>query len=90
MDAVREWLARVVAFIRRRSRDEDFDQELTAHLDLATQENIRQGTSEDEARRCALISLGGMQQARELHREHRGLPAVDTILQDLRYCLIGR
>jgi len=85
MDALREWLARVVAFVRRRNRDQDFDQELSSHLDLAIQDNIRRGMSEEEARRSALISLGGMQQARELHRETRGLPLLDSILQDLRY-----
>ena len=37
--------------------------------------------------RRASIGLGGIEQARELHRETRGLPALGTILQDLRYCV---
>lgn len=87
MDAVREWLARLVAFARRRQRDTDFDAELSAHLELSIQDHLRQGLSPQEARRRALVSLGGMEQSRELHRETRGLPVLDTILQDLQYCV---
>jgi len=83
MDALREFLARVIAVIRRRDREEDFEAELSAHLDLAIQDNLKRGLSAEEARRRALISLGGVDQTRELHREYRGLPVVETIGQDL-------
>ncbi len=86
IDPARELLARFRSFFRQRERDEDFDAELSAHLYLATQDNMRRGMLSQEARRNALVSLGGMEQARELHRDSRGLPAVDAILQDLRYC----
>jgi predicted permease len=87
MDSVRELLARFRSFFRKRAGDEDFDAELSAHLDLAIQDNIQRGMSVEEARRRALISIGGMEQARELHRDSRGLPALDTILQDLRHAV---
>jgi len=83
-DSIRELLARFRSFFRKRARYEDFDEELSAHLDLAVEDNIRRGLSGEEARRRALIAIGGMEQARELHRDSRGLPAVDTIVQDLR------
>jgi putative ABC transport system permease protein len=85
MDRLREVLARVGAVFRRRTRDEDFDRELSCHLGLAIQENLQRGLSPEEARRQALIRLGGMQQTRELHRETRELPIVDSVLQDVRY-----
>ncbi len=84
MDALREFLARVIAVLRRREREEDFEAELAAHLDLEIEDNLRRGMSEEEARRRALISLGGVDQTRELQREYRGLPLVETIWQDLR------
>lgn len=86
MDSVQEVLARLRSFFRKRKRDRDFDEEISAHLDLAIQDNIDRGMSAQEARRRALLSIGGVEQARELHRDSRGLPAVETILQDLRYC----
>ena len=40
----------------------------------------------DQARRLALIRFGAeRQQAKEQHREARGLPALDILFQDLRY-----
>src|SRR5260370_17559278 len=41
----------------------------------------------DEARRQALIRFGGTQQAKEQHRQARGLPALDILFQDLRYAV---
>ena len=86
IDSVRELFSRICSFFLKRERDEDLAAELRAHLDLSIHENMQRGMSAEEARRSALLSIGGMEQARELHRDSRGLPMVDTILQDLRYC----
>jgi hypothetical protein len=43
--------------------------------------------SAEEARREAFLSLGGVEQTKELHRERRGLPMIETALQDLRFGL---
>ena len=85
IDTLRELLARLASFFRKQARDEDFDQEMAAHLEFAVQENLRRGLPLDEARRRALLEIGGMSQARELHRESRGLPLLDTVIQDLQY-----
>jgi hypothetical protein len=79
--------ARIRAFFRKRELDVDLDQEFAAHLDLATEENIRLGLSPEEARRQALVRFGGVEPAKELHRESRGLPRLDWVLQDIRYGL---
>jgi predicted permease len=41
----------------------------------------------EEARRQALVRFGGVARAVEEHRESRGLPALDVLLQDLRFTL---
>lgn len=82
---VRELAARVASFLGRKSRDSDFVEEIAAHLDLATEDNIRRGMTPEEARRQALVSFGGIEPARERHRESRGLPGLESVLQDLRY-----
>jgi len=89
---MRRWMARVWAFFFRRRRDADLEAELAAHLDFAIEENIERGLSPQEARREALAKIGGMQQAREKHRETRGLMKIDIVLYDLRYTLrtLGR
>jgi predicted permease len=74
---------------RRNQMDRELDAELAAHLELAIQENLQRGMPAEEARRQALIRFGGTEQAKEQHREARGLPAVDILFQDLRYAVRG-
>ena len=65
--------------------DRDLDDEMAAHLGLATEENLERGLAPAEARRQALLRFGGPQQAKEQHRDARGLPFLDTLIQDLRF-----
>jgi predicted permease len=85
--SIRSALARIRAFANKPVRDTDLDQELASHLDFAIEENLRRGLSPEEARRQALIRIGGVEQSREQQRAARGLPALDILLQDLRYTL---
>jgi hypothetical protein len=84
---IRRGCARLASFFRTQEHDRDFDEELTTHVDMATQEYIRRGMSAAEARRHALIDLGGAAATRQVHRETRGLPWLDGVLQDLRYAV---
>jgi predicted permease len=83
------WLRRLVSqtrvWLSPRQIAQDFDQELRAHLDLLTEESIRQGMSPEEAKRAARIRLGGLTQLKETNRELHGLPAIETFLQDTRF-----
>jgi MacB-like periplasmic core domain len=67
--------------------DADFDDEIASHLDLAIEDGMRRGLDAEQARREALRRLGGIQRARELHRETRGLPLADAAVQDLSYAV---
>jgi predicted permease len=84
MNARQAW-QRVRAYFRKDPLDGDLDEEMAFHLELATEENMRQGMTAEEARRRALIRFGGVMQAKEQHRETRGLPWLDVLAQDLRY-----
>ena len=86
-DGIRRFLARSFSFFYPAQLDRELDDEMAEHLTMATEENVRNGMSPEEARRNALIRFGGIQQAREGHRESRGLPVLDELLQDLRYTL---
>lgn len=76
---------RLRAFFRKEELDQEFEAEVSTHLDLAIEENIRSGMPVKEARRQALIRFGGVEQAKEQQREARGFPTLDILLQDLRY-----
>src|SRR5438128_12582412 len=78
-------IRRLWAFFSGAQLDRDLDTEIATHLELAIEENIRRGMSAQEARRQALIRFGGTWQAREQHRDARGLPSLEILLQDVRY-----
>jgi predicted permease len=77
--------SRLRSFLRRDHLDRDFEDELAAHLELLTDDGRRRGLSEPAARREALLTLGPPASLREQHRDARGLPRVDALVQDTRY-----
>jgi predicted permease len=78
-------LARILAVFQSKDLDRDLVLELESHIQLLAEQHILKGASPEEAQRRARIELGGIAQLREAHREVRGLPLLDTVLQDLRF-----
>jgi putative ABC transport system permease protein len=82
---LRGWLAQLFGLFNRKRREQEFAEELESHLAMHIEDNLRAGMSPEEARRVALVKLGGVTQVQELHREQRGLPMLETLFQDLRF-----
>jgi predicted permease len=82
---LRGWMARLFGMLNRKQREREFAEELESHLAMHIEDNLRAGMAPEEARRAALIKLGGATLTKELYREQRGLPMFDTLWQDLRY-----
>jgi predicted permease len=81
-------LASVLAWIRHRGRAErQLDEELRAYLDMSAAEKVREGASPEEARRLALIELGGLEQTKERVRSYRHGAALDAVARDVRYAV---
>jgi len=85
MRRLRAWLLRLGELFRRDRRERDLAAELESHLQLHIEDNLRAGMTAAQARREALMKLGGVEQTKENYREQRGVPLVETFLQDLRY-----
>src|SRR5258708_4287873 len=85
MDRIRILLSRCAALFLRRKLDEDLDEELHLHLDLAVEENMCRGMSKEEARTTAMREFGGVTQIKEDFRAQRGLPFLEILAQDARY-----
>jgi predicted permease len=58
---------------------------MESHLQMHIEDNLRAGLSTTEARREALMKLGGVEQTKENYRDRRGLPLLETLFQDLRF-----
>src|SRR5947207_2781203 len=70
---------------RRRDVERDLAAEVNSYVDLSTQQKVRGGLSETEARREALVELGGAEQVKELVRDARLGRFFETRMQDVRY-----
>jgi len=79
-------LASLFRNLVHRSRVErEMDAELRSVVQLLTDENVRAGMGPDEARRAALVEVGGVEQVKEEVRAARAGALVDTIARDLRF-----
>ena len=65
MRQLRAWLLRFKGLFQKAARERDLTNEIESHLRMHIDDNIRAGMSPEEARRVALMKLGGMDQAKE-------------------------
>ena len=84
MTKFRALLQRITALFHRDHRDADLAAELESHLQFHIEDNLRAGMSAEEARRQALIKLGGLDQTKESVRARRGLPWLEHWICDAR------
>jgi predicted permease len=87
MHKLRALWIRLCGIIGARRDEEDFAAELESHVQMHTEDGIRAGLTPAEARRQALIRLGGAEQTRQAYRERRTLPWLENLLRDVRYAL---
>src|SRR5688500_15247996 len=76
----------------RASVERELDDELRAYVDLLADEKTRAGMPPNEARRAALMELGGAERVKDEVRDTRVGSVLDTTRQDLRYAIrsLGR
>ena len=87
MNTLRSYLLRLRNLFRREQLDCDLQEELATHIEMHIADNLRVGMSPAEARRQALLQLGGIEQTKESVRDARGLPWLETFVQDTRFAL---
>ena len=76
---------RIRGLMGARRGEAEIDAELESHVAMDMDDGVRAGLSHAEARRQALIRLGGAEQTRQALRERRGLPWLESLGQDVRY-----
>jgi len=87
MRGLRAKLARFAGIFSKNRREDDFAAEIDAHVQMQIEDNLRAGMSAEEARRAAVIKLGGVEQTRQAYRERGTVPFVENLLYDIRYTL---
>ena len=78
---------RLRSLFRRQQADQDLEQELRYHVELKTEQYIAKGFTQPEARRKALLEMGGVEQTKEMCRDTRKVNWIQDLAQDVRYGL---
>jgi len=76
---------RLIGVFHPQRTDDEFAAELESHLQMHIDDNLRAGMTPEQARRDALIRLGGMEQTRQAWRERRTLPFLERLFHDTRF-----
>ena len=85
MKHLRRFFVRLYELFANSRVEAELAKEIGAHLTLLEDEYLRQGMTPEDARRAARLAYGGVEQAKQLHRDERGFQGLDRILQDTRY-----
>jgi hypothetical protein len=83
----RRVIARLCSLLANKRAEEDLAREVASHLTLLTDDFERSGMSPEEARLAARRAYGGVEQAKQAHRDERSLLWIEQTMQDLRYGL---
>jgi predicted permease len=84
---LRAFWIRLLGLLGARRSHHEIAAELDSHLQMHIDDNLRAGMTQKEARRQALIQLGGMEQTQQTLRERNTLPWAETLAQDLRFAV---
>jgi predicted permease len=87
MSTLRSLFLRLRNVFRKATLERELHDELTSHLELHIEDNVKAGMSPEQARRAALLKFGGVEQTKESYRERGGLPWLEAFWQDLRFAM---
>jgi predicted permease len=85
MASLRQFLHRLVSFFRPSRAESELEREVAAHLGILEDEYRRSGMSADDARVAARRALGGVDRAKDLHRDARSFRWLEDLWRDIRF-----
>jgi macrolide transport system ATP-binding/permease protein len=85
MKRFRVLMRRLAGIVPSACREQELAAEIDSHLQMHIDDNLRAGMTPVEARRQAIVTLGGVEMTKQAYREQSTVPFVETILQDLRF-----
>lgn len=85
MRRLRAWFSRLGEVFGKRRREQELSREIESHLLMHIDDNLSAGMPQVQARKEALMKLGGIELTKENYRERRGLPLLEVFFQDLRF-----
>jgi len=87
MKVLRTWLLRLRGVFAKDALESDIAQEIESHLQMHIDDNLRAGMSPEEAKRVAVMKLGGIDATKEAYRDRSTIPILESTIQDIRFTL---
>ncbi|SPE35758.1 conserved membrane hypothetical protein [Candidatus Sulfopaludibacter sp. SbA3] len=87
MRPLRRFFRRLTSWATAQRDEERLRAEVEEHLALQTAEFVRAGLAPVEARRRAVLKFGGVETMKESYRDQKGMPLLESLIQDTRHAL---
>jgi macrolide transport system ATP-binding/permease protein len=87
MRTFRRWVMRLRGLFDKQRRETEMSDEIQSHLEMRVAENMRAGMTAEEARREALLNLGGVEAVKEAYRAQSTVPSLEHLLLDFRFAV---
>ena len=87
MARLRRTLARFWNLLFNKRAEKELAREVESHLVLLADDFERRGMSAEDAKLAARRAYGGIEQAKQAHRNERSLQWIEHVLQDLRHAV---
>lgn len=87
MKTLRGWMMRLGGLFGKDRRERELAEEIESHLEMHIADNMRAGMTAEEARREALLKLGGVESVKEAYRERSTAPFLEHLMLDLRFAV---
>jgi putative ABC transport system permease protein len=87
MDKLSQLWRRLLFYLRRDRFDSELEEEMRFHLEMKAEENLAAGVSSEEARYAAQRQFGNQTLLQEASRHMWSFRYLETLAQDLRFCL---
>jgi len=85
MKQLRAGLVRLKGVFLKDARERELAAEIESHLQMHIDDNLRAGMTPEQARRVAVLKLGGVDSTKEAYRDRSTVPFIEDLLQDVRF-----
>lgn len=87
MKTLRAWMMRLGGLFGKDRRETELAEEIESHLEMHIADNLRAGMPAEQARREALLRLGGVESVKEAYRERSTAPFLEHLMLDFRFAV---
>ena len=87
MKRLRAWLSRIAGLAGSPQRERALAAEIDSHIAMHVEDKMRAGLTAEQARREAILQLGGLERTKQAYRDRSTIPLLEALLRDLRFAL---